>query len=90
MYLTDVTSDRLGSVTSRGPSLRLLVEVTACVLLSSHGKRAAVVLLPCLLAINSCDVLQKWIIKRVSWPTKIKVQQRKKEVNTGSEIQIKH
>lgn len=38
MYLTDVTSDRLGSVTSHGPSLRLLVEVTAYLLLSSHGQ----------------------------------------------------
>lgn len=40
--------------------------------------------------VNSGDSGQKWIIKRVSWPTKIKVQQRKKEVNTGSEIRIKH
>ena len=36
--------------------------------------------------INPSDILQKWITKKRKWPTKIKVQQRK--ANTESATQI--
>lgn len=43
----------------------------------------------CLSVVNSCNILQKWIIKTVNWPARVKVQWRNRNI-AKNEIRIKH
>lgn len=61
-----------------------------CICYSVHAQttkcvECVVMLSPCLSVINPHDSLQKWRLQR--WPTEVKMKQRLKSDNAGSEIQ---
>ena len=59
------------------PDLSETGHCASLTLLYALKTKHVVVLPPCPPAMNPCDSLQKWIIKRGNWPTKMNVWQRK-------------